>query len=109
MPSPNTPPFWQKPPPRSPAPAAQRTPPGGESKPETFLTWKDLFARGLISSRTSARRLWTQGKFPKPVHLSERVIAWRESEIDAWAASRVHAPQPPHGIAAQPQARKRLT
>lgn len=59
----------------------------GDPPPERFLTWADLFERGVVSSRTQARRLWTRGKFPKPVHLSERVIAWRESEINAWIAA----------------------
>jgi predicted DNA-binding transcriptional regulator AlpA len=75
------------------------------AKPERFLTWADLFERGVVSSKTSARRLWEAGLFPKPVHLSERVIAFRESEVEAFAASRRHAPQPPHGIAALSQAR----
>ena len=57
-------------------------------RPEHFLTWDDLFARKLVSSKTQARRLWLRGAFPKPVHLSERVIVFRESEIEAYVASR---------------------
>jgi len=72
----------------------------------SYLSWRDLFARGVVSSKTSARRLWGRDLFPRPVHLSERVIAWRESEVEAWAASRVHAPQPARGCAAVSQARK---
>lgn len=60
-----------------------------EHRPERFIAWAELFERGLVSSRAQARRLWERGEFPRPVHLSERVIAWRESEIDAWIASRV--------------------
>src|SRR5262245_4724179 len=101
----NQQPWWaaKKQPPRSPARTAQRAlrspkrplpqrarPPPGEPKPERFLSWRDLLARGLVSSKTSARRLWEQGKFPKPIHISPRVIGWRESEIEAWVASRVH-------------------
>jgi len=80
--------------------------PPGEPRPERYLSWRDLFARGVVSSKTSARRLWGRDLFPRPVHLSERVIAWRESEVEAWAASRVHAPQPARGCAAVSQARK---
>jgi predicted DNA-binding transcriptional regulator AlpA len=58
-------------------------------KLDRFLTWADLFDRGVISSKTQARRLWESGKFPAPVHLSQRVIAFRESEIDVWAAARI--------------------
>jgi predicted DNA-binding transcriptional regulator AlpA len=63
-------------------------PPAQYRPPERFLSWADLFARGLINSKTQARRLWMRGDFPKPVHLSQRVIAFRESEIEAWAATR---------------------
>lgn len=30
-----------------------------------------------------------KGHFPKPVMLSERRVAWIESEIDAWIAERI--------------------
>ena len=62
------------------------------AKSERFLTWGDLFARGVVSSKSQARRLWGRGLFPTPIHLSERVIAWRESEIDAWVAARRYDP-----------------
>jgi len=62
-----------------------------EHKPnaERFLTWADLFERGLIRSKTQARRLWERAAFPKPVHLSQRVLAFRESEIEAWLQARM--------------------
>ena len=30
-----------------------------------------------------------KGKFPKPIHISERRVAWIESEIDDWIAERI--------------------
>lgn len=30
-----------------------------------------------------------KGRFPKPVFLSEKRVAWIESEIDAWIAERI--------------------
>jgi predicted DNA-binding transcriptional regulator AlpA len=60
----------------------------GEPPPDRFLVWADLFELGVITSKTQARRLWERGAFPRPVHLSERTIAFRESEILAWMASR---------------------
>jgi predicted DNA-binding transcriptional regulator AlpA len=66
-----------------------------EGRPERFLTWADLFERGLIRSKTQARRLWERGLFPQPVHLSERVIAWREESIELYAATRTAEWQPP--------------
>jgi predicted DNA-binding transcriptional regulator AlpA len=60
------------------------------AKPERFVGFAELIERGLIKSKYQARRLWERGLFPKPVHLSERVIAFRESDIDRWVASRTH-------------------
>jgi prophage regulatory protein len=36
-------------------------------------------------------RLRRKGKFPQPIILGERRIAWREAEIDEWLASREKA------------------
>lgn len=30
-----------------------------------------------------------KGKFPKPIHISERRVAWIESDIDGWIAERI--------------------
>ena len=32
-----------------------------------------------------------KGRFPTPVKLSERAIAWPSDEIDAWIAARIEA------------------
>jgi predicted DNA-binding transcriptional regulator AlpA len=61
-------------------------------QPERFLSWGDLFDRGLVRSKTQARRLWEAGKMPRPVHLSPRVLAFRQSEIESWASSLQYAP-----------------
>jgi prophage regulatory protein len=49
--------------------------------------------------RDSIYRLGHEGKFPKPVKLSERASGWLEDEIDAWlekrAAERDRAQQRP--------------
>jgi len=34
-------------------------------------------------------RLWTAGKFPRPVKLSAARNVWRADEIDAWIGQRV--------------------
>ena len=39
-------------------------------------------------SETSLYRLRRKGKFPSPIVLGERKHAWRESEVNAWLASR---------------------
>ncbi|MBS7540437.1 AlpA family phage regulatory protein [Ancylobacter lacus] len=30
-----------------------------------------------------------EGRFPEPIALSDRCVAWIESEIDAWIAERI--------------------
>ncbi|WP_428103449.1 helix-turn-helix transcriptional regulator [Candidatus Rariloculus sp.] len=32
-----------------------------------------------------------EGRFPEPVHVTERVRAWREDEVSAWIAERLQA------------------
>jgi prophage regulatory protein len=39
--------------------------------------------------RTQIRVLMQAGKFPRPIRLSERRIAWLESEVAAWQAARI--------------------
>lgn len=34
----------------------------------------------------------SQGKFPKPVRLSENVVAWRITDIEEWERQREAAP-----------------
>jgi hypothetical protein len=45
--------------------------------------------KGINYNRNHLRRLWNAGLFPRPIKLSARKLAWRESEIDEWLASRV--------------------
>lgn len=40
-------------------------------------------------SRSTIYQLIAEGKFPKPISLGERAVAWLESDIDAWIAARV--------------------
>jgi len=48
---------------------------------------KDRVSLGRSSIYAAVKR----GEFPPPVRLSERAVAWVESEIDAWLASRIEA------------------
>ena len=38
---------------------------------------------------SSIYALMKQGKFPDPIHLSIRRVAWIESEIDSWIEERI--------------------
>ena len=44
--------------------------------------------KGINYCRDHLRRKVKAGEFPEPVALSDRRIAWREDEIEAWLASR---------------------
>jgi prophage regulatory protein len=44
-------------------------------------------------ARSSLYALIAAGAFPKQIKLSTRAVGWRESEIDAWIASRAVAAQ----------------
>ncbi|WP_373371327.1 helix-turn-helix transcriptional regulator [Microvirga sesbaniae] len=39
-------------------------------------------------SRTTTWRMVRKGRFPAPVKLTEHAIGWRQSDLDAWLASR---------------------
>lgn len=39
-------------------------------------------------SRSSLYRAFESGRFPSPVKLGQRSVAWRESEVSRWLAER---------------------
>lgn len=53
-----------------------------------------LIRRKEVQARTGfgASSIYAEmakGNFPKPVFISERRVAWIESEVDAWIAERI--------------------
>ena len=38
--------------------------------------------------RSSIYRKMADGSFPQPVNIGERAVAWRESDIEQWIATR---------------------
>ncbi|MFO1153929.1 MAG: AlpA family phage regulatory protein [Rhodospirillales bacterium] len=54
-----------------------------------FVDFPGLRARGIVFSNVHLQRLERAGKFPRRVQISAGRIAWIESELDAWAATRV--------------------
>jgi len=60
------------------------------SNPKTFLRLKEV-SRRTTYSRTRIYELIQDGKFPAPIHLGLRAIAWLESDIDAWMDERIAA------------------
>lgn len=55
--------------------------------PETLLRRPEVEARSGLS-RSTIYAWMKLGEFPQPVKLGERLVAWRESDINAWLQSR---------------------
>ena len=53
---------------------------------------------GLASEE--ANRLAREGKFPRPVKISQRASGWVESEVEAFNEQRIAASRPAPGAAA---------
>jgi hypothetical protein len=53
-----------------------------------YLNPKELPAKGIRYHINHLRKLWMEGKFPKPIKMSEKKLLWREDVIDAWLASK---------------------
>jgi predicted DNA-binding transcriptional regulator AlpA len=54
-----------------------------------FYSWADLRAHGVSFHTNHLRRLWMDGKFPRPVKLSPGKLAWNADEVDAWLAEKM--------------------
>ena len=52
-----------------------------------LLSWRDVAER-IPLSRTTIWHLRRAGAFPEPTKISDRRIAWREDEINAWIDAR---------------------
>jgi prophage regulatory protein len=63
----------------------------GESmseKPAKFLRLSEVRNR-VPYSRSTIYQLISQGKFPQPINLGARAVAWLESDIDQWMTNRI--------------------
>jgi len=40
--------------------------------------------------KSTIYRLISENKFPRPVKITERRVAWRESDLAAWLEDRTH-------------------
>jgi prophage regulatory protein len=61
-----------------------------ESENPRFLRLNQVVEKTGVS-RSTVYLYLNQGRFPKPVHVSERLVAWVESEVDAWMKERIAA------------------
>ena len=65
-----------------------------EAAPATItrlMRMSEVLTRTSIKSRSTVYELEAQGLFPARVHLTGKAIAFVESEVDAWIASRIAA------------------
>lgn len=66
-----------------------------EQTPEenSTLTAERLLRRAQVEQmtglpRASIYRIMEEGKFPRPVRLTARAVAWRATDVQKWIASR---------------------
>lgn len=65
---------------------------------QKFIRIRELASRPKCPGRlplspNSIWRLAREGKFPKPVRLSEAITAWRLEDIEAWEQSKLQGLQ----------------
>lgn len=56
-----------------------------------FLRERQLRPHILPVAHSTFWRMVAEGRFPKPIKLSERVTVWRAEEVAAWIAAQGHA------------------
>ena len=55
-------------------------------KDKTLFRFRDLKTAGIVSNRMTLTR-WMRREddpFPRPLRLSEAIIAWRATDVEAW-------------------------
>ena len=57
---------------------------------EHLLRLREILKRTGLS-RSSLYEQVSEGKFPEPVKISSRSVAWVESEVDSWIDPRINA------------------
>lgn len=70
----------------------QNSPAGdGRRSPDRYLRQPEVLERVGVSWMTLLR--WErQGRFPKRCKIGPRVVAWRESQVEAWFADVATSP-----------------
>lgn len=62
-----------------------------QTSPTGFLRERQLRPHILPVAHSTLWRMVADGRFPKPIKLSERVTVWRAEEVAAWVAAQGHA------------------
>lgn len=59
-----------------------------QERQERLLRIRQVLAKTGLG-RSSLYALVKSGRFPSPLKLSERSVAWRESAVDLWISERI--------------------
>ena len=62
-------------------------PPAVEPQPAVFVRMAAV-VRMTGLGRSTIYRLMAEDKFPSPVRLAKRAVAWRRIDLDRWSAGR---------------------
>jgi prophage regulatory protein len=65
---------------------------------ERFLRIQEVQQRTGLKKSTLYLYI-KQGRFPKPVPVTDRLVAWPESEVQAWIEARIKAARPVAAVA----------
>lgn len=65
--------------------------PSGKTVPLTRLLRRPEVERLTGLRRSTIYELMREGRFPKPIQLSKKSVAWVEAEINEWIAARIKA------------------
>lgn len=64
------------------------TRPIGAAQDSAVLLRMSAVTRFIGLGRSTIYRLMAESRFPTPVRLSTRAIAWRRSDLERWSAER---------------------
>lgn len=66
-----------------------------EPEQEIFLRMPAV-ARQTGLGKSTLYGLISQGQFPSPLRISDRCVAWRQSEVQAWMRARIEGAKVNH-------------
>ena len=58
-----------------------------QASPTRLIRLPEVLRRVPLS-RTRIYELVNDGRFPRPIKLSERAVAWRSADVEQWIAER---------------------
>ena len=65
----------------------ERKPTAVDTAPRVFVRM-DAVVRMTGLGRSTIYRLMAENKFPSPVRLAKRAVAWRRIDLEQWSAGR---------------------